>query len=453
MRSHRRSHRGREPGGGALPCGSTDEEASQLAAQGGERPNAPRCTASGLGNGATPLRSGRLNDSGPPHSGDHLYVHIPYCRDRCTYCAFTTTPDDPTTHGEFVEAVLSEWRRIDRESAPRTVSLGGGTPGLLSAERLRALITSITTSKRSLTPFEITLEVNPSNVTAGALAEWADIGVTRLSVGIQTLDNSALHHFARLHDRSQALSALELIQGLWAHTWSADLLVGWSGQSAAQLAGDLDTLLGFTPPHVSIYGLTVEPGTPLARQAAKGGAVQVDREAAAELDELWTERLIDSGLERYEVSNFARPGHECVHNQAYWHGHSYRGLGPGASSSEGSWRWTNRRDVSAWMAAARSGLSVREHVEALTAEQRLLELLGSGLRTREGLDPTGLDERFGSAWRPPFEQAAEDLLAGGLLQLGSDRLGIAPAALSRADRILVELVQRWPSAGQEEAAR
>jgi oxygen-independent coproporphyrinogen-3 oxidase len=244
-----------------------------------------------------------------------------------------------------------------------------------------------------------------------------------------------------------------LIGGSWAGTWSADLLVGWSGQTPAHLAGDLDTLLSFSPPHVSIYGLTVEPGTPLARQAALGGIVQVDREAASDLDELWTKRLVDSGLERYEVSNFARPGHECIHNQAYWHGHAYRGLGPGASSSEGPWRWTNRRDVTGWMAAARDGLSVREHVETLTAEQRLLELLGSGLRTLEGLSPARLDERFSPSWRPPLHWAAEELIANGLIQFDSERLGIAPEALSRADRIMVELVQRWPPPDREEAGR
>jgi oxygen-independent coproporphyrinogen-3 oxidase len=382
-----------------------------------------------------------------------VYVHIPYCRDRCTYCAFTTIPDDPVAHGAFVEGVVSEWKRLDHESAPRTISLGGGTPGLLERESIRSLLDAIRLSKCCELTSEITLEVNPTNVTVDTLAGWIDIGITRLSIGIQTFNNSVLHGFSRLHNSRQAFEALELIGARWRQTWSADLLVGWGGQTPEQLVGDLDSLLGFAPPHVSIYGLTVEPGTPLARQAAKGGPVQVDRDTASDLDELWTHRLVESGLQRYEVSNFARPGHECVHNQAYWRGHSYRGLGPGASSSVGPWRWTNRRDVTAWMAAARNGLSVREHVETLTAEQRLLELLGSGLRTLEGLGPKLLDQRFSPSWRPPFEQAAEELIADGLLQFDSERLGIAPMALSRADRILVELMQRWPSAGPEESAR
>lgn len=453
MRSHRRSHRGRDPGSGALPRESTADKAPQQADQVGERFSEPRFRAPNLERGATPLQSTRLSDSGPPRSGDHLYVHIPYCRDRCTYCAFTTVPDDPGAHRDFVEAILCEWNRFDHGPTPRTISLGGGTPGLLSPDAVGSLIDSINRSNRGVKASEVTIEVNPTNVSKVALDGWADSGVTRLSLGVQTFNNTTLNSFSRLHDGSQALEALKLIGGSWAGTWSADLLVGWSGQTPAHLAGDLDTLLSFSPPHVSIYGLTVEPGTPLARQAALGGIVQVDREAASDLDELWTKRLVDSGLERYEVSNFARPGHECIHNQAYWHGHAYRGLGPGASSSEGPWRWTNRRDVTGWMAAARDGLSVREHVETLTAEQRLLELLGSGLRTLEGLSPARLDERFSPSWRPPLHWAAEELIANGLIQFDSERLGIAPEALSRADRIMVELVQRWPPPDREEAGR
>jgi len=230
----------------------------------------------------------------------------------------------------------------------------------------------------------------------------------------------------------------------WGSSWSSDLLVGWGGQSAASLHAELDELLAFRPPHVSIYGLTVEPGTPLERLHKRGPGALVDDDTAAALDEVWTGRLEQDGLERYEVSNFARPGQRCLHNQAYWRGQAYLGLGPGASSSEGQLRWSNRRDVNAWISAARSGRSTREHVERLSPAQRLLEVLGSGLRTREGLSAEALDRRFSPAWRAPVRQAAAQLLAHGLIHLDDRSIRLADAQLSRADRILIELVQRWP---------
>lgn len=386
-----------------------------------------------------------LPDNGPRQAGPHVYVHVPFCRDRCTYCAFATHANDAGLHQAFVDALTSESGRLGTRTGVQTLYLGGGTPALLHPDHIGSLIDGQIGSYERSNAVEVTLEANPVNITVERLASWADSRITRISVGIQTFDDGVLSSLARLHSGADARRALGLLADSWPHSWSADLLVGWGGQTLAKLRSDLDDLLAFDPPHVSVYGLTVEPRTALDRLARQGKQVTVEGDDWARLDQQVSERLAQAGLERYEVSNHARPGFRSQHNQAYWRGHDYLGLGPGSSSSQGAIRWSNRRETLAWIAAANSQLSAREHVERLQPEQRLLELLGSGLRTLDGLKLDDLDARFSEAWRSWVLQPAAPLLAAGVMLMDSTRLRIAPAELSRADRILTELVSAWPN--------
>ena len=190
--------------------------------------------------------------------------------------------------------------------------------------------------------------------------------------------------------------------------------------------------------------MTVEPLTILARQQASGVAVTAPPDSLPDLDDAWSRRLETAGLERYEVSNFARGGRRSRHNQAYWTNRSYLGFGPGAASSVHPLRWSNERDPAAYQRLVQAGRGARAHAERLTPEQRLLESLAIGLRTLDGLELAELDRRFGAAWRPLVEQAAREALPPDTLQWHAERLFLAPRDLVKVDRITAELAARLP---------
>ena len=383
-----------------------------------------------------------LQDIGPPGPPTAVYVHVPFCRDRCVYCAFPTVPDDPSAHAALVDAVLLE-AAPRREGLPPLTSLylGGGTPGLLAPAELQRLLAGLPSRSSGA---ELTLEVNPANVDSDALSSWSDLGINRVSIGIQTFRDDVLKMLARRHDGARASQALALLATDWPRDWTADLLVGWTGQGADDADLDVRRLLEFEPPHVSVYGLTVEPLTILARQQASGVAVTAPPDSLPDLDDAWSRRLETAGLERYEVSNFARGGGRSRHNQAYWTNRSYLGFGPGAASSVHPLRWSNERDPAAYQRLVQAGRSARAHAERLTPEQRLLESLAIGLRTLDGLELAELDRRFGAAWRPLVEQAAREALPPDTLQWHAERLFLAPRDLVKVDRITAELAARLP---------
>lgn len=376
----------------------------------------------------------RLRDAGPPRPPDSLYVHVPFCRDRCTYCAFPTVRDRPERHAALVSALRARAAASSFPAPLTTLYLGGGTPALLAPELLRQLLDGIREHVIFDPKIEITLEANPANITADALAAWAALGVTRVSVGVQTFADESLRRLARLHDADDARCALRLLATTWRSTWSADLLVGLAGQTSRDLLADVDELLGYSPPHVSVYGLTIEPRTPLAALAREGRAVTAPAHLAPDFDAAWSTRLCHAGLERYEVSNFARPGQRSRHNQAYWSNASYLGLGPGAASSIPPFRWVEREEPEAWMAAAHARRGVRRAVERLSPGQRLLESVWLGLRTCDGVDVVELDRRFGGGWRERVLPAARALLDADVLHLDR-RLRLRPADLPRADAV------------------
>ena len=384
-------------------------------------------------------------DNGPGGPTASLYVHLPFCRERCLYCSFPTVADDPAQHRPLTDAVLTEARRrsaIADFGPIETLYLGGGTPGLLPAPLLERLITGLRSTWAFCADVELTLEANPANVTERSLAEWGALGITRLSVGVQTFRDDVLARLGRRHDAATARRALMAIEAAWPHTWSADLLAGWVGQTSDGLEGDITQLAAAGPPHISVYALTVEDGTPLAAQQRAGRQVAAPGGLQPVLDECCAARLGEAGYERYEVSNYARPGQRSRHNQVYWADRSYLGLGPGAASSIHPHRWVNRADLAGYLAAARDGRSLRSSAELVSPASRLVEVLGVGLRTRDGLDPASIDRRFGAGVAADLAAAGEPLVAAGFLECDEQRMRIPEACLARADAIVGELIVR-----------
>jgi oxygen-independent coproporphyrinogen-3 oxidase len=312
-----------------------------------------------------------------------LYVHVPWCRVRCPYCAFHVDVDDgriPAT--AFVDKVLHDLDAHGFGGTPRTLYLGGGTPSRLPVRELRRLVAVVTRDAA-----EVTVEVNPEDLDADGLAALIDAGVDRVSLGVQSLQPHHARRLGRAHTVEQAHAAMALLAASDLRTWSADLMFGLHAQTLPDLDADLDALLAHEPPHVSLYGLTIEPDTAYERAVARGKLTPPDDDAWRALMERLLERLEGAGLRRYEVSNHARPGHEAVHNRGYWQGRPYLGLGPSAHSllPDGT-RRVEVSDTEAWLAGTPAT------VEHLTAEQAAIDRLVSGLRGVDGLPLTALSE-------------------------------------------------------------
>jgi putative oxygen-independent coproporphyrinogen III oxidase len=338
----------------------------------------------------------------------HLYIHIPFCVRRCSYCDFSIAVRKHVPGREYVEAILTELTRVANPGAmPRgsseggldTLYLGGGTPSLLPAQDLAHLLTSLldafhsTPSLDAVDSVEVTLEANPEDVTPDAVRAWRSAGVNRVSLGAQSFDDGVLTWMHRSHDAARIGGAVHALRAGGIDNISLDLIFALPEHLQRDWARDLDHALALRPAHVALYGLTVEPRTPLDRWISRGATKLPADERYADEYLFAHKRLNADGYHFYEVSNAARDGLRSRHNSAYWSGRSYLGLGPAAHSFDGHTRRWNLRAWEAYRRAIAEGRSVVESEEVLTEEQRGLERLYLALRTAEGLEssaPTAL---------------------------------------------------------------
>lgn len=365
-----------------------------------------------------------------------LYVHIPFCISKCTYCDFFSVPcgakrvsrfeTPPLVPDEYIEAVLREAAYVARTrniSAWKTVYVGGGTPSLLVPAQLHSLFFGLQKIANYQKSDEVTVEVNPCDVTAELLAALEDCGVTRISCGIQSLNETALLHVQRRSKRDDALRALELLATNWRGVFSCDMISGLPEETAASFAAGLETLVSFKPHHISLYALTLEKGTPLAN-SIESGMLLYDFDG---VDDMWIsgrDFLLEHGYAQYEVSNFCMPGNECVHNSAYWNLDDYCGCGAGATGTfyDDGVRIANTTDIASYISFWQSGAHCGEvctaekaviatldaefpvHRERIDKKTASFEFFMMGLRTLHGVCRKRYEAKFGT-----FPQKAEAL--------------------------------------------
>lgn len=350
-----------------------------------------------------------------------LYIHVPFCTKRCPYCAFVLV-EAPRADARFEEAI---GRHLEAEAAARgrlpfaSLYFGGGTPSLLEPATVARLLEKARTLFAPRDPIEVTLEANPEGLDP---ARWRDAGVTRLSLGIQSLDDGVLRFLGRTHDAAAGRAAFRAARAAGFANISVDLIFGAPG---GRFEEELDEVIGWGPEHVSLYGLTVEPGTELARRKT----ALPGEEAQARHYEAAMDRLGAAGFRHYEISNFARPGFESVHNGGYWDGRPYLGFGPGAHSFVPHRRWANIANVERYLAGDRSAASVEE----LTPLQRMIERIFLGLRRDTGLDVAAFEAEFGVRFDERYAAALERL--GDAVERSGDRL-----RLTRRGRLLADAV-------------
>lgn len=354
----------------------------------------------------------------------HLYVHVPFCARRCSYCDFSIAVRRLVPVADYLDGIRLELDGIIRDSLdPQdgewnldTVYFGGGTPSRLGGDGIRALIELITERGSILPGAEVTLEANPDDVTAQAVDAWAAAGINRISLGAQTFDDGVLGWMHRTHDARQIGAAVRLVRAAGIQNLSLDLIFALPPELERSWCSDLETALALDPEHVSLYGLTVEPATPLARWTAAGRVSATADERYAEEFLLAHEMLTAEGFTHYEVSNFAQPGRESRHNSAYWTGASYLGIGPSAHSHDGDRRRWNIKPYAAWLELLRAGDSVVEGEESLDVESEKTERAYLGLRTLDGYEVSAHDRATAEGWA----KAGWAVIEGDLVRLNAE---------------------------------
>jgi len=367
-----------------------------------------------------------------------VYVHVPFCAKTCDYCAFyQVSPTAPMVR-QYLDGVARETALIEWIRPVDTVFWGGGTPGLLAPADLRKLGETVK-ARFGGVPAEWTVELAPASVTEARLAVLRELGVNRISTGAQSFQPDLLAALGRPHTREQILRAYERIRAAGFANVNIDLMFALPGQDEAAWLGDVREAVALAPDHISTYCLTFEEDTALWVKLSEG-KVKLDPEREAQLYEKTWEQLDAAGYAQYEISNFARPGHACVHNLNTWRMQEWIGLGPSAASQYAGWRGTNIADLVAWDKKLGRGERATEDRTALTPELLLEDSLVFGLRMNEGVDLAAL--RLGHPRAPwaAVNQLAERLAAEGLATLRDDRLVLTLRGRLIADAIGTEVM-------------
>lgn len=371
-----------------------------------------------------------------------LYVHIPYCQAKCPYCDFNSYAAATWPEDAYARALIAELRARSAEppfagAAVGTIFFGGGTPSLFQPATIGALLDAIAATCALAEDLEVTLEANPGTVERERLAGFRAAGVTRLSFGIQSFQPDLLTTLGRVHDADDARAAIRAARAAGFDDLNLDLIFAVPGGTRAAWEADVAEAVRWAPEHVSAYNLTYEPGTPFHTLRSRGALQPLDDE-----DELWMYQharsvLAGAGYEQYEISNFARPGHAARHNQSYWRGVDYLGLGAGAHSyaSTPDWgrRWSNERIPERYVAAVERGDPTSSR-ERLSFENAAAEFLFLGLRERRGIDPAAFAARFGSPLDAVHPEVAT-FRADGFLVERDGRLALSERGLLVADAI------------------
>ncbi len=361
----------------------------------------------------------------------HLYIHVPFCARRCSYCDFAIAVRRDTPSADFRAAVLREWEGWLEapawEDSPRmdTIYFGGGTPSRLAPGELATILDRVRRDRPQAEDAEVTLEAHPDDVTPAMASAWAAAGINRVSLGVQSFDPAVLAWMHRTHAAEQVAPAVDALRAAGITNLSLDLIYAVPADLGRDWSRDLERALALAAPHLSLYGLTVEPATPLFHWTRRGEASLAPAERAAEEYLLAQRRFGGAGYTAYEVSNLAKPGFQSRHNSAYWSGAPFLGLGPSAHGGAGDARWWNVRDWAEYLRRSRAGEPVQEGREELAPAARRLERLYLGLRTSQGVSAGLVPAPVAGQWQ-----------AEGWAELDSGRLRLTVEGWLRLDALV-----------------
>ena len=382
-----------------------------------------------------------------------IYVQVPFCQTKCTYCNFHTGVVSEGRFAPYIAAVQREisfhdtllqsagiWMPLGTDSAD-TVHIGGGTPSLLDPQLLANLLQTIHENFPSAWE-EVTLEADPETIEPDKAAQWAAAGINRISFGSQSFVDEELKAAGRRHRREDIFRAVPILRDAGIHNISFDLIAGLPKQTRASWWHSLSESIGLRPEHISIYMMEIDEGSRLGLEVLQGGARYSagelpSEEAMAEFYELAQAELASAGYEQYEISNWAMPGYASKHNLKYWRREPYLGFGAGAHSFSGRQRWANLHDAAQYVAAISEGKAAIEGVEPVTQKSALEEELFLGLRQLAGIDLARIERQYGVN----LKEKVERLKSNGMVERCGDILRLAPAKLSISNEVFVELLR------------
>ncbi len=372
-------------------------------------------------------------------SAGALYVHVPFCAQRCGYCDFSLLAGRDQHQTDYLAAIRRELQRYALPQPLATIYVGGGTPSHLPDRELTELFQVVRDAAVWANDAEVTLEANPNDIDPRRSEIWRSLGVNRLSVGVQSFRDDKLRRLERTHSAEQARGRIaELAAAGW--NVSLDLMFGLAGETQIEWRREIDQAVELGVQHLSVYNLTIEKGTQFWNRTMHGESLAADEEEAAELYEAAVDRLVDLGMEHYEISNFARPGFACRHNLTYWRGTPWLGLGPGAASYVDRIRWRNYRSPLRYFREALAGRAPVESLDRLSAEQAAREALIFGMRQIAGIEVAAFQNATG--WSP-WElggQPLQNWLESGLVQSSNGRLALTRRGLLISDALWPELI-------------
>lgn len=375
-----------------------------------------------------------------------LYFHLPYCVRKCSYCDFTSFDRPEIPPGDYLELLFEEVSLRSRLLAQLTVPtlyFGGGTPSLFTHLQIASLLEKVGKFFSVEADAEITLEANPGTVTLQSFQGYRAAGVNRLSLGVQSFDDRHLSLLGRIHSAAEARLAFALARAAGFRNIGIDLMHGLPEQSLESWQGTLGEAVALQPEHISVYGLSVEAGTPFAHKAARGELDLPDEALAVAMFELTAEYLASCGYEHYEISNYALPGHRSRHNQVYWQRGNYLGFGAGAHSFLNSpgygGRWENPATLAEYAATVSSG-KLPDGELPLTRQEAMSEFMFLGLRLMEGVDREDFARQFGLELEEAFPQVVASLCAKKLLCAEGSNVRLTSKGLLLANLVMAEFV-------------
>jgi oxygen-independent coproporphyrinogen III oxidase len=365
-----------------------------------------------------------------------VYLHIPFCRSRCSYCDFATDVyRDAGGVERYVNALTSEIRnsKVQTNGLVDTIYFGGGTPSLLDAEQVQKILQALQTTFEIATNREVTLEMNPATVTPEKLAAFLELGINRASFGVQTFNDQDLKLLARGHDANDARTTYRQLRAAGFANISFDLIAGLPGQTLDDWSYNLDEAISMEPEHLSLYLLEVHQGTPLAEQLRSQRRPPPDEELAAEMYELMIDRLAAAEYVQYEISNFSKPGFESRHNNKYWRLEPVYGFGVSAHSFDGKERFANERDTAKYVGLVENLVGAEVYRESIDPASEFAFL---GLRLNEGIDLAGYKQRFRTDLRDKIANVEEN----GLVEIMDARLRLTRKGMLFSNEVFAELV-------------
>lgn len=378
-----------------------------------------------------------------------IYVHIPFCRRKCLYCDFFSGGSKNVDWHKYICCVLEEFkeRQLELDNNPNTLYIGGGTPSLIPDKELICLVKGINSQLRKINSWvEFTIEVNPEDVTYERCKLWKGCGVTRVSMGVQSLNDKELKLIGRNHTGKMALDALTTLKRVFDNV-TVDLIFGLPGQTVDNWCDTVLSIIAQNPEHISAYSLMFEEGTAMTVLRNQGRLQFPDENECLQMWEYLSSKLIENGYNQYEISNYAKPGYESVHNKRYWQGNPYLGLGPGAHSYDGNnIRRANPCNIKAYLERFDREKSSEEIEnkfyikENLSREELIEEKIMLSMRMTEGLDLREFQKSFGEKDLNRLISNTSKLIERGLVIKENEKLRLAPSSIMVADEVILDMI-------------